>query len=215
MVRLHLLRRFTAVFAAIAALALVFAGSAGATPTAATDINFKDAALGLRAAATGNPEAEAAMDRLLASPMTVAKQNVALPGQVFQVPAFSDTGRLDPATGGLYGSGIALGLDGFRFGFFGGPATISPNQGGAQLNVIWLNLANGKSGTEVLNEHADIPVDTSIRTKVLNPGGGPIVAAVYGSLWHRWAVPVDDQHKDGFAYVKSTINFPSLGAVLG
>ncbi|SLJ82706.1 hypothetical protein [Nocardia farcinica] len=40
-----------------------------------------------------------------------------------------------------------------------------------------------------------------------------IVAAVYGTLWHRWSVPVSEAHPDGFQYLRGTINFPSLGAL--
>ncbi|WP_280356219.1 hypothetical protein [Nocardia otitidiscaviarum] len=135
------------------------------------------------------------MDRLLASGQSATE--VALPAQPFQIPAQSDIGRGNGR--GVYGSGIALGIDGFRFGFFGGPGTIAPNQGGAKLEVVWINLSNGRSGTNVLTEHQDIPVDTTIRTAVLDPGPGLIVAAVYGSLWYR--------------YQLGTISVPSFGAV--
>ncbi len=206
-------RRLGAAFFAAASAAVVLTAPATAQPV----VDWNDAAHKLHAAAvaSGNPEAIAAMERLLAAPKTMAPQRAALPAQVFQVPAYSDTGRLDPATGQLYGSGIALGIDGFRFGFFGGPGTISPNQGGARMDVMWFNLANGRSGSNQLVEHQDVPVDTSIRTPKLDTGTGTIVAAVYGSLWHRWPVPVSDQHPDGYQYVKSTIFWPSLGAVLG
>lgn len=220
--RLHVMRKLTGVVAAAAAAALVFAGPASSAPTVGEDIDWNAAALQLRdiARESGNADALAAMNRLVEAPkqfapQDFARQDAALPAQPFQIPAFSDTGRMDPASGQLYGSGIALGVDGFRFGFFGGPGTISPNQGGAKLEVIWLNLLSGRSGTEVLNEHLDVPVDTTIRTRALNPGGGPIVAAVYGSLWHRWSVPVSDQYPDGFKYVKSSIFWPSVGSVLG
>ena len=80
-------------------------------------------------------------------------------------------------TGQLYGSGIALGIDGFRFGFFGGPGRFAPNQDGAQPDVMWLNLSTGQSSTAILNQHTDAVVDTTIRTGVLNPGNGTVVAA--------------------------------------
>ena len=211
--RTRVLARLTAFVAVAAAAAIALAAPATAAPTTPA-IDWRDAALQLRAAAAGNPDAEAAMDRLLASPLQEQRHDALLPAQVFQIPAFSDIGRMEPATGQLYGSGIALGVDGFRFGFFGGPGQFAPNQTGAQLDVIWLNLSNGRTGSAILNQHTDAVVDTTIRTGVLNPGNGTVVAAVYGSAWHRWAVPVDDDHKDGFAYVKSTIFWPSLGAVI-
>ncbi|MCC3329425.1 hypothetical protein [Nocardia abscessus] len=165
----------------------------------------------LRAAAAGNPAAEQAIDRLIASGQLTEAGLVALPAQPFQIPAQSDIGRGEGP--GVYGSGIALGVDGFRIGFFGGPGTISPNQGGAKLEVLWINLANGRSGTESLYEHNDVPVDTTIRTRALDTGAGPVVAAVYGSLWHRWSVPVSDVNPDGYAYRLGTISVPSFGAV--
>lgn len=78
---------------------------------------------------------------------------------------------------------------------------------------MWLNLSNGRSGTNTLIEHQDIPVDTTIRTPVLDPGPGTIAAAVYGTLWHRWPVPVSDANPDGFQYQLGTISVPSFGAV--
>ncbi|MDE1669899.1 MULTISPECIES: hypothetical protein [Nocardia] len=79
--------------------------------------------------------------------------------------------------------------------------------------MLWINLANGRSGTELLYEHNDVPVDTTIRTRALDTGAGPVVAAVYGSLWHRWSVPVSDVNPDGYAYRLGTISVPSFGAV--
>ncbi|MBJ8343331.1 hypothetical protein [Antrihabitans sp. YC2-6] len=213
--KLRLGRRFTAIFTAAAAAAVVFAGSTAAAPAAGPEIDWNEAASALREVAEGNPAAAAAMDRLLASPLEMRRMEVALPAQPFQIPAYSDTGRMDPATGQLYGSGIALGADGFRFGFFGGPGTISPNQGDAKLEVVWLNLLTGQSGTDILNQHMDLPIDTTMRSRVINVGGGPVVAAIYGSMWHRFPVPVSEQNPDGFKYVKSTIFWPSLGSVLG
>ncbi|WP_433200854.1 hypothetical protein ACQP1G_09255 [Nocardia sp. CA-107356] len=202
--RVGLIRRFTAALAAATAFAAIFAGHAAAEPAA---IDWNAATQQLRAAASGNPTAEQAVDRLLASGQ-VAEQ-VALPAQPFQIPAQSDIGRGDGP--GVYGSGIALGYDGFRVGFFGGPGTISPNQTGARLQVLWINLSNGRSGTETLSEHDDTTVDTTIRTRALDIGGGLVAAAVYGTLWHRWPVPVSDANPDGFQYRLATISVPSFG----
>ncbi|APE36453.1 hypothetical protein BOX37_23810 [Nocardia mangyaensis] len=205
-------RRFTTVVAAAsAAVAIVFAGPAVADPaTAPTTVDVAEAVTQLRTSVADNPGALAALDKLA----TEGTVEVALPAQPFQIPATSDIGQSGGGPG-VYGSGIALDVDGFRFGFFGGPGTISPNQGEAKLEVMWLNLSNGQSGTAVLTEHQDIPVDTTIRTGVLSPGGGLIVAAVYGQLWHRWSVPVSEQHPDGYAYQLATIQQPSFGAVQG
>ncbi|NEW41000.1 hypothetical protein GV794_06280 [Nocardia cyriacigeorgica] len=210
MPRPSLISRLTTGLAATAAAAMLFTGHAAADPQT---VDWTAAAKQLRAVATGNPAAEQAMDRLLSEPERLdAAGEVALPAQPFQIPAQSDIGRGGGA--GVYGSGVALGIDGFRFGFFGGPGTIAPNQTGAKLEVIWLNLASGRSGTEVLTEHNDIPVDTTIRSRAVDPGPGMTVAAIYGTLWHRWSVPVSDQHPDGFEYKLGTISFPSLGAVV-
>ena len=214
MARFTMARRLAAVFTAAAATTLVFAGPSAAAPVAPQPINWADATAKLKIAAAGNPEAEAAMSRIVVPTTPASLQDVALPFQPFQIPAQSDVGA-GGNSGQVYGSGVALDVDGFRFGFFGGKGTFSPNQNGAQLNVVWYNLQTGANGTNVLNQHNDIPVDTTIRSAVVNPGSGMIVAAVYGSAWHRWPVPVDDAHKDGFAYEKSTIWFPSLGTVLG
>lgn len=204
--RLSVTRRLTAAAAATAAAALVFAGPAAAAPA---PVDWTAATTHLRAVAAGNPAAEQAIDRLLAAGPTV--EEAALPAQPFQMPAQSDIGRGGGA--GVYGSGIALNYDGFRFGFFGGPGTIAPNQTGASLQVIWYNLGNGRSGTQTLAEHNDVPVDTTIRTSVVDPGPGTVVAAVYGTLWHRWPVPVSDANPDGFQYQLATISVPSFGAI--
>ncbi|MFD0363591.1 hypothetical protein ACFQZZ_19255 [Nocardia sp. GCM10030253] len=208
MQKLGLIRRFTAALAATTAVAVVFAGQAAADPA---EVDWNTAARQLRAAAAGNPAAEQAVDRLIASGQVATAGQVALPAQPFQVPAQSDIGRGDGP--GVYGSGIALGYDGFRFGFFGGPGTISPNQNGAKLEVMWINLSNGRSGTEVLSEHNDVPVDTTIRTRPLDIGGGMIVTAVYGTLWHRSPAPVSDANPDGFRYQRGTISIPSFGVI--
>lgn len=197
--------RLTVTVAAGLTAAGLVAGPASADPAP----DWAAAVQRLHGVAAGNPAAEQAVDRLAAA--LPASFDVALPAQPFQIPAQSDIGR--GAGPGVYGSGIALGLDGFRFGFFGGPGTIAPNQSGARLDVVWLNLSNGRSGTNTLVEHQDIPVDTTIRTPVLDPGPGMIVAAVYGTLWHRWPVPVSDANPDGFQYQLGTISVPSFGAV--
>ncbi|NNH69677.1 hypothetical protein HLB23_07320 [Nocardia uniformis] len=201
--------RFTHRFAVAVATAATFIGFASGPAAADPTLDWTVAMDGLQAAAAGNPAAEQAVGRLIASGQTATE--VALPAQPFQIPAQSDIGRGDGP--GVYGSGIALDMDGFRFGFFGGPGTISPNQDGAKLEVVWFNLSNGRSGTNHLIEHQDIPVDTTIRTAVLDTGPGLIVAAVYGSLWHRWSVPVSDEHPDGFQYQLGVISQPSFGAV--
>lgn len=208
MQRLSFTRRLATAFAASAVFVAPFAGHAAAEPAA---VDWAAAARQLRTAAAGDPAAEQAVDRLIASGQLAKAGQVALPAQPFQIPAQSDIGRGEGP--GVYGSGIALGMDGFRIGFFGGPGTISPNQGGAKLEAVWINLANGRSGTELLYEHNDVPVDTTIRTRALDTGAGPVVAAVYGSLWHRWSVPVSDQNPDGYAYRLGTISVPSFGAV--
>lgn len=216
MTRFSIRAGLVAVVAAAAASTLVFAGAAAATPAdvaAPASVGLSQAGQKLRALAAGNPAAEAAVDRLLASRPAVAAHSVALHAQPFQIPAQSDIGR-DGHGGNPYGSGVALGVDGFRFGFFGGPGTISPNQTGAKLQVQWFNLGTGQGGVEVLNEHNDVPMDTTIRTRVLNTGGGMVVAAVYGTVWHRWAVPVSKQFPDGFQYQLATISIPSFGAVV-
>ncbi|MGV9414392.1 hypothetical protein ACWDOP_31200 [Nocardia sp. NPDC003693] len=201
--------RFTGRLVATLLVAAAFAGFNSGVTTAEPTLDWTVAVSRLQVAAAGNPAAEQAVRDLIASGQRVTE--VALPAQPFQIPAESDIGR--GGGPGAYGSGIALGLDGFRVGFFGGPGTISPNQGGAKLEVMWFNLSNGRSGTTVLTEHQDVPVDTTIRTAVLDPGPGLIVAAVYGSLWHRWPVPVSDANPDGFQYQKGTISIPSFGAV--
>src|SRR5690606_15243885 len=114
---------------------------------------------------------------------------------------------------GMNGSGIALGVNGFQLGYFGGPGTIAPNQDGARLEAVWLILSNGRSGTQVQTEHQDITVATTLRWQAFDPGPGIVVAAVYGPIWHRWPVPADEAHPDGFHYELATIDFPSLGAI--
>ncbi|WP_280257075.1 hypothetical protein [Nocardia wallacei] len=201
--------RFTHRLTVTVAAGLLAAGLAAGPAAADPAPDWTAAVQRLHAVAAGNPAAEQAVVRLAAA--LPASFDVALPAQPFQIPAQSDIGR--GGGPGVYGSGIALGLDGFRFGFFGGPGTIAPNQSGARLDVVWLNLSNGRSGTNTLIEHQDIPVDTTIRTPVLDPGPGTIVAAVYGTLWHRWPVPVSDANPDGFQYQLGTISVPSFGAV--
>ncbi|WP_227982678.1 hypothetical protein [Nocardia spumae] len=204
--RLSVTRRLTAVAATAAAAAVVVAGPAAADPAT---VDWNSATAHLRAAAAGNPAAEQAIDRLSASGPAV--EHAALPAQPFQIPAQSDIGR--GAGAGVYGSGVALNYDGFRLGFFGGPGTIAPNQAGANMQVVWYNLSNGRNGTQTLIEHNDVPVDTTIRTSVFDPGPGMVVAAVYGTLWHRWPVPVSAANPDGFQYQLGTISVPSFGAI--
>ncbi|NKY89306.1 hypothetical protein [Nocardia veterana] len=204
--RLSFTRRLSAAAIAATAAGLMFAAPTTAAPT---PVDWSAATAHLRAAAAGNPAAEQAIDRLIASGPAV--EQAALPPQPFQMPAQSDIGRGDGP--GIYGSGIALNYDGFRFGFFGGPGTIAPNQAGASLQVVWYNLSNGRSGNQVLIEHNDVPLDTTIRTAVFDPGPGMVVAAVYGTLWHRWPVPVSDANPDGFQYQRGTISVPSFGMI--
>ena len=208
MQRKSFMRRATTALAATAVVTTVFAGTAGADPAT---VDTSDAFAQLRTAAAGKPAAEQAIDRLIASGKVPATEQAALPAQPFQIPAQSDIGR--GGGPGVYGSGIGLGVDGFRLGFFGGPGTIAPDQTGAKLEAVWINLSNGRSATDLLTEHNDIPVDTSIRTRVLDTGPGMVVAAVYGTVWHRWSVPVNDANPDGFQYQLATISIPSFGAV--
>ncbi|MRH92088.1 hypothetical protein GFY24_32405 [Nocardia sp. SYP-A9097] len=201
--------RSTRRIAATAVAAAAFVGIASASASGAPAFEWNAAIQGLQATAAGNPVAEQAVNRLITSGQRAG--DVALPAQPFQIPAQSDIGR--GGGPGVYGSGVALGMDGFRFGLFGGPGAISPDQTGAKLEVMWFNLSNGRSGTNLLIEHQDVPVDTTIRTAVIDPGPGMVVAAVYGSVWHRWPVPVSDANPDGFRYQLSTISVPSFGAV--
>lgn len=202
-------RRLITSFVAASAATMLFTGHATAEPAR---VDWAAATWQLREAAAGNPQAERAVELLLLNDARTerAAQEVALAAQPFQIPAESTVGRGDGA--GMYGSGVALNIDGFRFGFFGGPGTIAPNQDGVQLNAVWVNLSNGRSGIEPLTEHLDVIADTTIRTRRIDPGPGMVVAAIYGSLWHRWPVPASPEHPDGFQYVRSDITFPSLGA---
>ncbi|WP_459547649.1 hypothetical protein [Nocardia sp. X0981] len=202
-------RRFLTATVVTAVATVLFTGHATADPTR---VDWTSAVRELRAAAQGDPRAERAVTALLHdSRVTGAVQEAALPAQPFQVPAESTVGR--GGGPGVYGSGVALNIDGFRFGFFGGPGTIAPDQTGARLDVVWLNLSNGRGGIEQLTEHVDVIADTTIRTRPIDPGPGMVVAAVYGSMWHRWPVPVSPEHPDGFAYQRGDVTFPSLGAV--
>lgn len=204
-----LARRIVTTFAATAAATVLLTGHAASEPTR---VDWPTAVQQLRQAAIGNLDAERAVEQLLDDPrVETATREAALPAQPFQVPAESTIGR--GGGQGLYGNGLGLNVDGFRFAFFGGPGTIAPNQTGARLDVVWLNLSNGRSGMEQFTEHMDVIADTTIRTRVIDPGPGMVVAAVYGSLWHRWPVPVSPQNPDGFAYQRGDITFPSLGAI--
>lgn len=202
-------RRLVTSLTATAAATMLFSGHATAEPA---QVDWASATQQLRTAAAGNLGAERAVDTLIGDPrVTNAAREAALPAQPFQIPAESNIGR--GGGPGMYGSGVALNIDGSRFAFFGGPGTIAPNQDGARLEVVWLNLSNGRSGMEPLTEHIDIIADTTIRTRVIDPGPGMVVAAVYGSLWHRWPVPVSAEHPDGFQYARGEITFPSLGSI--
>ena len=202
-------RRLLTSLAATAAATMLFTGQSAAEPA---QVDWVSATKQLRQAAAGDPQAAQAVDTLLGDPrLADTAQDAALPAQPFQIPAESNIGR--GGGPGLYGSGVALNVDGFRFAFFGGPGTIAPNQDGARLDVVWLNLSNGRSGIEPLTEHVDIIADTTIRSRAIDPGPGLVVAAVYGSLWHRWPVGVGPENPDGFAYSRGEITFPSLGSI--
>lgn len=202
-------RRFLTATVVTAVATVLFTGHATAEPAR---VDWAAAVRELRAAAQGDPGAERAVTALLHdSRVAGTVREAALPAQPFQVPAESTVGR--GGGPGLYGSGVALNIDGFRFGFFGGPGTIAPDQTGARLDVVWLNLSNGRGGIEQLTEHVDVIADTTIRTRPIDPGPGMVVAAVYGSMWHRLPVPVSPEHPDGFAYQRGDITFPSLGAI--
>ncbi|TJZ74364.1 Tat pathway signal protein [Rhodococcus oryzae] len=204
-------RRIAVALTSAAAATALFTGTATAAP-AAQPADPGAAASGLRAAAAGNADAEAAIERLIASPQDVAKglgkPVLTLPGQIFPVPAYSDTGQGGEVLGQLYGSGVATNMNNeFRFGFFGGPGSIADNQTGAELNVVWYSLANGTSGITRLDQNNKI-VPTVISTAPLNVGKGMVVGAVYGSLWHKVGPKPED-------VVKSTIWMPSMGMVMG
>lgn len=206
---LGLARRLLTAAVVTAAATLLLTGHATAEPAR---VDWASATRELRAAAQGDPRAELAVTALLNDPrVTAAAREAALPAQPFQIPAESNIGR--GGGPGRYGSGVAMNIDGFRFGFFGGPGTIAPDQADARLNVVWLNLSNGRGGIEQLTEHVDVIADTTIRTRPIDPGPGMVVAAVYGSMWHRWPVPVSPEHPDGFAYQRGDVTFPSLGVV--
>lgn len=212
-------RKLGSAIAIAAASALVFAGSATAEPVAAP-VNPVTAAEQLLSVAEGNPDAQAALERVLADPnAAVPRTDVAegprVPAQIFPIPAYSDTGAGNPVTGQVHGSGIATNLNSeFRFGFFGGPGEIAPNQGAAKLNVLWVNAATGKSGTNVLDVR-DIAGPTVISTKPIPEAkGGMVVAGIYGSILHRWWDPAALDGKGDWHYQTSNIWFPSLGAVL-
>lgn len=204
-----LVRRLLTSAVVTTAATVLFTGHATAEPD---EVDWASATHALHTAAAGDPAAERAVSRLLGDArVAAANREAALPAQPFQIPAESTVGR--GGGPGTYGSGLSLDIDGFRFAFFGGPGTIAPDQRGARLDVVWLNLNNGRSGIEQLTEHTDVIADTTIRTRPIDPGPGLIVAAVYGNLWHRWPVPVSPEHPDGFQYVRGDITFPSLGSV--
>ncbi|MFZ2174779.1 MAG: Tat pathway signal protein [Rhodococcus sp. (in: high G+C Gram-positive bacteria)] len=209
--RRHFGQRIVAGFAAAAAATMMFTGVASAEPAdsaptiGAPAIDTTSAIAKLRTVAAGNAEAEAAIERLAASPTDVALSDVALPGQIFQIPAYSDTGQGGPVLGQLYGAGVATNMNNeFRFGFFGGPGVIANDQAGAQLDVVYYSFATGASGIVKLDKN-NIAVPTVISTPPIpGLGSGLVVAAVYGSL----------NHQVGDKVVKSTIWWPTLGTVL-
>ncbi|QHE67989.1 Tat pathway signal protein [Rhodococcus sp. WAY2] len=204
--RRHFGRRIAAGLTAAVAATMMFTGAASAQPTDSVPaVDPTTAIAKLRTAAAGNPGAEAAIERLALSPTDAAAMDVALPGQIFQVPAYSDTGQGGPVLGQLYGAGVATNMSNqFRFGFFGGPGTIAADQAGAQLEVVYYSFATGASGVVKLDQN-NVAVPTVISTPpVAGLGGGLVVAAVYGSL----------NHQVGPNIVKSTIWWPSLGTVL-
>ncbi|MFD4180663.1 Tat pathway signal protein [Rhodococcus sp. NPDC058514] len=205
-------RRLAAALTSAAAAIAIFTGTAAAAPVTAPAADLGAATTGLRAAAAGNPEAEAAIERLISSPQDVSKgvgkPVLSLPGQIFPIPAYSDTGQGGDVLGQLYGAGVATNMNNeFRFGFFGGPGTIADNQAGAELNVVWYSLANGTSGITRLDQNNKV-VPTVISTAPLGVGKGMVVGAVYGSLWHKVGPKAED-------VVKSTIWMPSMGMVMG
>lgn len=208
-------RKLASAIAIAAASALLFSGTANAEP-----VDAADTAQQLLSVADGNAEAKAALERVLADPRaavptTEVAEGPRVPAQIFPIPAYSDTGAGNPVTGQVHGSGIATNLNGeFRFGFFGGPGEIAPDQGEARLNVLWLNLATGKSGTNLLDVR-DIAGPTVISTAPIpEASGGTVVAGIYGNILHRWWDPAALEGKGDWHYQTSNIWFPSLGAVL-
>lgn len=207
-------RRLASVVAMAAVGALLFSGNAGAEP-----VDAADTAQQLLTVADGNPDARAALERVLedpsaAVPTTDVAEGPRIPAQIFPIPAYSDTGAGNPVTGQVHGSGVATNLNGeFRFGFFGGPGEIAPDQGAARLNVLWLNVSTGKSGTNLLNVR-DIAGPTVISTApIKEAAGGTVVAGIYGNILHRWWDPAALGGKGDWHYQTSNIWFPSLGVV--
>ncbi|MFC9786676.1 Tat pathway signal protein [Rhodococcus sp. NPDC127528] len=210
MMQRSVLGRLAALFTTVcAAAAVLFTGTAAAAPAPAPApaVDLADAAVQLRAAAAGNPAAQDAVERLIGAPKDIATPVLSLPGQIFPIPAYSDTGQGGDVLGQLYGAGVATNMNNeFRFGFFGGPGSIADNQTGAELNVVWYSLANGTSGITRLDQNNKV-IPTVISTAPLNVGKGMVVGAVYGSLWHK----VGPKDTD---VVKSTIWWPSMGVVM-
>ncbi|MFC9550513.1 Tat pathway signal protein [Rhodococcus sp. NPDC056960] len=204
--RRHFGRRVAAGLTAAVAATMMFTGVVSAQPAdSALAVDPATAIAKLQTVAAGNPEAEAALERLAASPTDTAATNIALPGQIFQVPAYSDTGQGGPVLGQLYGAGVATNMSNqFRFGFFGGPGVIANDQTGAELDVVYYSFATGASGIVKLDQN-NVAVPTVVSTApVAGLGSGLVVAAVYGSL----------NHQVGTNVVKSTIWWPTLGTVL-
>lgn len=202
-------RRLATVLTTAAAATALLAGTAVAAPATPPTADLAAAEAGLRSAAAGDPAAAAAVERLVAAPKDVkgaVTPVFTLPGQIFPVPAYSDTGQGGEVLGQLYGSGVATNMNKeFRFGFFGGPGTIADDQTGAELNVVWYSLANGTSGITRLDQNNKV-IPTVISSAPLNVGSGMVVGAVYGNLKHKVGPKAED-------VVTSTIWWPSMGIV--
>ncbi|QNG17760.1 Tat pathway signal protein [Rhodococcus triatomae] len=202
----RILGRLAAGLTAAVAATMLFSGAAAAEPVT-PELDADAAITKLLEAAEGDAEATAAVERLALSPKDTAAVDIALPGQIFQVPAYSDTGQGGPVLGQLYGAGIATNVnDEFRFGFFGGPGTIANEQPeGVGLHVVYYSLATGASGIVPLNENGKVVPTVLSSAPVEGLGDGLVVAAVYGNLLHA-----NGPHDP----ILSTVWWPSLGAVL-
>ncbi|WP_346764621.1 Tat pathway signal protein [Rhodococcus sp. HNM0569] len=198
------------------AATLMLSGPVSAAPDTDPAFDTDAAVAQLRDAAEGDAAATEAVERLAKSPRDVVDVADAekvlpptnIPVQLFQVPAYSDTGQGGPVLGQLYGTGVATNTNNeFRFGFFGGPGQISRNQDGVGLSVVYVNLTNGTSGILPVNERERV-LPTVISSAPV-PGahhGDTIVGAIYGNLRHD--LPKEQT-------VVSTVWWPSLGLVLG
>lgn len=185
---------------------MLFSGAAAAAPQT-PELDADAAIEKLLEAAEGNAQATEAVQRLALSPKDTADRDIALPGQIFQIPAYSDTGQGGPILGQLYGTGIATNLNGeFRFGFFGGPGSIADNPpAGVGLHVVYYSFATGASGIVPLNENRKVLPTVISSAPITGLGDGLVVAAVYGNLAHNIGTK---------APLVSNIWWPSLGALL-